>query len=130
MPGWLSAALGVLAAGVAVVWPITQFVLARQREQRNRDFDAYHRLIKELVSPDEHNTTWLHRQVAAVFELRHFERYEEVTERILQDLRTKWSTELNASILIDEIDLTLANVRRPRALADRLLRRRLSAKDS
>lgn len=73
---WLTSnatALSVLLAALTFIWTATQFIIVRRKEQEAHEFEAFHRLIKELVSPDpETKSTWIDRQMAAVFELRHF----------------------------------------------------------
>jgi hypothetical protein len=110
---WLSsntAALSILGAAVAFVWSTYQQVTQRKAEARERDFQAFHRLIKELVSTDpESGVQWIDRQAAVVFELRHFPRYFEFTERTLRGLKGKWTSdpEFRWQRLIEEINLTL-----------------------
>jgi hypothetical protein len=58
--------LGVIGAAVAFAWSIVRFVLDRQKEFQDKEFEAYHRLIKELVSPDpESNKMWIDQHVDA-----------------------------------------------------------------
>lgn len=72
MLSWLTsnaAALGVLGAATTFVWSAIQFILVRRKEQQAHEFQAFHRLIKELVSPDDINKfIWIDRQMAVVFE--------------------------------------------------------------
>ena len=116
MLNWLTSnatALAILLAALTFVWLVVQFILVRRKEQRTQEFEAFHRLIKELVSPDPGTqSTWLDRQMAAVFELRHFPRYYEVTVRILRGLREQWGSIPNVKTrrLIEEIDLTLEHI--------------------
>ena len=51
--------------------------------------------------------------MAVLFELRHFPRYYEVTVRILNGLREKWSAdpEFKWPRLIEELDLTVEYIR-------------------
>jgi len=112
MFSWLTSnatGIGVLVAAVTFVWSAIQFIVVRRKEQKAHEFEAFHRLIKELVSPDAGTqSTWVDRQMAAVFELRHFPRYYEVTLRILTGLREQWGKLPEPkSRLLDEIDLTL-----------------------
>src|SRR5215469_1638746 len=97
--GWLSgntAALSILGAALAFVWSTIQQVSQRKHEAREHEFETYHRLVKELVSPDTSGAPmWLDRQGAVVFELRHFPRYYEFTERMLEGLKIKWSEDPN-----------------------------------
>jgi hypothetical protein len=113
---WLTSnatAFGVLLAAMTFVWSAYGFIVVRRKEQQTHEFEAFHRLIKELVSPDpDTKSTWIDRQMAAVFELRHFPRYYEVTVRILGGLREHWSNIPDPEIhrLIEEIDLTLEHI--------------------
>jgi hypothetical protein len=88
---WLTsnaAALSIIGAAVTLAWSAIQFILVRRREQQTHEFEAFHRLIKELVSPDPAtNRVQVERSIAVLFELRHFPRYYEVTTRILEALR-------------------------------------------
>src|SRR3979411_173030 len=107
---WLSVhsvgATGGGAAG-AFVFSVFQFLSVRKRESLEREFDKYHSLIEGLVSPSEKGFMFLDRQIAVVFELRHFSRYFECTERILSGLKQSWLNEKGTERLIQEIDLTL-----------------------
>jgi hypothetical protein len=107
----LSGAVSALGASIAFMWSAIQLVLVRRKDQQAREFDTFHRLVKELVAPDEKTgTTWLDRQIAVVFELRHFQRYYEITARILFGLRQTWAGA--DPRLIQEIDLTLSYIRK------------------
>ena len=117
MLAWLldnAIGVGALVTALALVWSIVQFMLVRRRDQRSREFEAYHRIIKELVAPDDTQSTWIDRQTAAVFELRNFPRYVGVTARILTRPRDCWASDApERRVLLDEISLTLAFVRSP-----------------
>jgi hypothetical protein len=109
---WLSSnatSLSIIGAVIASTWPVIQFVITRQRDLQFRDFEAYHRLIKELVSPPDGGQLRIDRQAAVVFELRHFPRYYEFSDRTLRGLRDVWSADPEKQFLrlIEEIDLTL-----------------------
>ena len=85
-------AFGAIGAAISFVCSVWQFMDVRRREQRAREFEVFHRLIKDIVSPEDNNgPTWVDRQIAAVFELRHLTRYHEVAARILVSLREPWS---------------------------------------
>ena len=93
------------------VWAIIQFVVIYARDARNREFETFHRLVKELVEPGEKSgVTYIDRQCAVVFELRHFKRYHEFTERMLKGLTLipEWTENPR---LNDEIELTLPTLR-------------------
>ena len=114
---WLSSnttTLSILGAAVAFVWSTSQQIIQRRAESREREFQSFHRLVKELVSPDSaEGVMWVDRQAAVIYELRHFPRYYEFTERMLVGLKNKWVTDpdFKSPRLIEEIDLTLRRIR-------------------
>lgn len=116
MTTWLTTnltALSALGAAITFIWSAIQFIVVRRREQRTHEFEAYHRLIKELVQPDPASqVAWIDRQVAVVFELRNFPRYYPVTTRILTNLRNKFTSDpkFQWPYLVCEIDLTLQHI--------------------
>ncbi|GAA3939867.1 hypothetical protein [Hymenobacter algoricola] len=98
-----------LGAAIAFVWTIIQFVAVRTREAQNREFEVFHRLIKELVEPPTPDgALYVDRQCAIIYELRFFSRYHPVTKRTLLGLQVKWG-ELEGKYerLLDEISTTL-----------------------
>ncbi len=69
---------------------VYQFFLIRERESATKQFEAFHRLVKELVEPDEKtNVLYVDRQAAIAFELRHFPRYHAFTLRRLKSFLAK-----------------------------------------
>jgi hypothetical protein len=113
---WLFAH-GVSATGVgtaiAFVVSVFKFLSVRKRESQEREYDKYHVIIRRIVAPDEKDAfPFLDRQIAAVFELRHFPRYYECTERILLGLKQSWPNEKGTERLIQEIDLTLKYIKK------------------
>jgi len=113
-----AAGLTALVAAFALVWSVVQFALVRRRDQQHREFEVYHRLIKELVAPDpESKVVWIDRQTAVLFELRRFKRYHEHTLRTLRGLHDKWSKdpEFKFPRLLEELDLTIEHIRRGQA---------------
>jgi hypothetical protein len=105
-----AAGIGLVGAAVAFSWSVIQFALVRVRDERHREFEIYHRLIKELVSPDpEGELLWIDRQCAVLFELRRFIRYHELTLRTLLGLRHKWTNDpgFNFPRLLEELQLTI-----------------------
>jgi hypothetical protein len=112
---WLSsntATLSILGAAIAFVWSTTQQIIQRRAEAREREFQTFHRLVRDLVSPDSADgKIWEDRQAAVAFELRHFPRYYEFTERMLLRLRSIWGSWPR---LVEEIDLTLRHIKQNR----------------
>lgn len=108
-----AAALSILGAAIAFIWSIVQFILVRKRDEQHREFEIYHRLIKELVSPDpESKVIWVDRQTAVLFELRRFTRYHEHTLRTLEGLKEKWANDPDFKFarLLEELDLTVKHI--------------------
>lgn len=107
-------ALGAIGAALAFAWSVVQFVLVRMRDEQHREFEIYHRLIKELVAPDpESKVAWIDRQTAVLFELRRFKRYHEHTLRTLLGLHEKWSKDPDFTFprLLEELNLTIEYIR-------------------
>jgi hypothetical protein len=110
-----AAAISIVGAAIAFIWSVIQFILVRKRDEQHREFEIYHRLIRELVSPDpDSKVVWIDRQTAVLFELRRFRRYHEHTLRTLLGLRDKWSNdpEFKFRRLLEELDLTVEYIRR------------------
>lgn len=108
------AALSIFGAAIAFAWSIIQFILIRVRDENHREFEIYHRLIKELVAPDaETKAVWVDRQTAVLFELRLFKRYHPHTLRCLLGLHEKWSKDPNFNYyrLLEELNLTVDFIR-------------------
>ena len=112
---WLK--LGGLVIGiVGAIVPFFQWVQTKRSEDRDRRFRNYHRMIKELVSPEgADGVIWYDRQKAILFELREYRVYHEVTERILEGLLEKWKSVQPPGPgfprLIHEAELTLDFIR-------------------
>lgn len=114
---WLgsnAAGIGVVIAVLPIVGAGIQFILSRRTEEKRRAFDTYHGLIKQLVESENPQTPMrLDRQIAVIFELRHFKLYYPVTLRIMRGLKNDWGhIELaaNRTRLMEEIDLTIAYI--------------------
>ena len=85
-------ALSALGAGIAFVWTVIQFLSVRSREAKTREFENFHRLIKDLVEPPTPDgSLYVDRQCAILFELRFFPRYFPVIKRTLLGLKKKWT---------------------------------------
>jgi len=116
LAAWLSsntAALGIVGAAVAFMVSTAQQIIQRRAEGREREFQAFHKLVRDLVSPHRSSDAaqGLDGQAAIIFELRHFRRYYEFTQRMLVRLKEQWTADPKASDLIEEIDLTLGHIR-------------------
>ena len=100
--------IAVVLSSCTLIWQTIQFMLTRSVDAKNRQFEAYHRLIKELVQPSENGATYVDRQCAAVFELKRFMAYKDLTIRTLTGLRDQWRTSKAFHPRLEmEIELTL-----------------------
>ncbi len=78
-------AVSALGGAIAFLWTVYQFFLVRNRESATKEFETFHKLVKELVEPDEKTKVlYIDRQAAIAFELRHFTRYHDFTLRMLK----------------------------------------------
>jgi hypothetical protein len=83
----------------------------RYFDHPQKDTVDYHDWIRILVAPEPgEDAPYLHRQIAAAYELRHFPRYYDLTLRILRGLRESWSKNRSNKPLIEEIDLTISYI--------------------
>ena len=91
--------------------------VSAKAEAREREFQAFHKLVRDLTLPDPADgKVSIDRGAAVVFELRHFARYYKFTERMLLSLKERLGTDPNRPVLflIEEIDLTLKHIQRNR----------------
>jgi hypothetical protein len=95
--------LGVLIAYFSLVIPILKFLQDKRKEERNKRFENYHKLIDALVGGQQGIQVMRDRQIAIIFELRNFKDYYPVTMRILSGLKTTWGSDPGIS---NEISLT------------------------
>ncbi|MDI9333194.1 MAG: hypothetical protein QM533_02335 [Cytophagales bacterium] len=102
-------AFSIMGAAVAFGWSVFQFFSVRAREARAREFETFHRLIKELVEPPSKGADlYIDRQCAVLFELRFFPRYFPFTLRTLLALQIKWQQSAEPHPRIGaELDITI-----------------------
>ena len=99
------AAIPALISLAISVWRYTSDHRASHRQQR---FENYHRLIHELVEGQENQKLpRLDSQIAIIFELRNYPEYRELSERILNGLKSFWPENIKNQRLHEEIRLTL-----------------------
>jgi hypothetical protein len=117
---WLNdnaSAIGVLSGLIPLAWTIISYIHSKRQELKEKRFEAYHRLIKQLVEGDNPDlSVFIDRQIAIIFELANFKEYYPVTRRILIGLRKTWSEKTDTvsysiNRVIEEIDLTLKHIR-------------------
>lgn len=104
----ITSIVGSIAGITSFLWAAYQYFDTRKREQDLKEFEIYHKLIKELVQPDETNNMYVDRQTAIIYEMRNFKRYYAFSYRTLQGLKEKWSkVENQFPRLLEELDLTI-----------------------
>ena len=103
--------IAMVLAVITFLWKCIEFFVTHNNDAKNRQFEAYHRLIKELVQPSEDGKTYVDRQCAAVFEVVRFKQYEPVTIRILTGLRDDWKAQgVLHPRLARELELALSSL--------------------
>lgn len=106
---------------IALVVSTWRYIGDRRGQLRQQRFENFHKLVSDLVEGrEEQPVPRLDSQIAVVFELRNYPEYREVSTRILEGLREKWSSESVDTRLIEEMDYTL------QALQDRCTWKRRS----
>lgn len=101
--------LYVFGVTIAFLFSIYKYYINRKTELYWKEFEIYHKLLKDLVQPEvENGSVYLDRQVAIIFELKNFKRYYPISGKILKELRKTW---INNNRLVEEIDLTLEHIR-------------------
>tara|TARA_R110002012_G_scaffold291131_1_gene485429 strand:+ start:1384 stop:1743 length:360 start_codon:yes stop_codon:yes gene_type:complete len=103
------------AIGAVLVFIFGAYKYFSERKQNHfwKEFETYHKLIKELVEPTVPNSPmYMDRQAAVVFELRFFKRYYPHSLRMLEGLRMAWNKPPSQyPRLINEIDLTIEHIK-------------------
>jgi hypothetical protein len=114
--GILGIVVAIFLAIIPAIWSFIRYLNLKNRQLQFERFKIYHQLIKDLVKPEATGDSMiLDRQIAIVFELRHFPDYFELTLRILQGLKRHWSTgtgHLQFKRLLDEMKRTIKFVQK------------------
>jgi CRISPR/Cas system Type II protein with McrA/HNH and RuvC-like nuclease domain len=97
----------IAGGAVAFIVGLWKYSWERAESHRWKEFEVFHKLVKELVEPAETKPMYIDRQSAVVYELMHFKRYYPYTLRMLRGLRDQWSKEACHKRLIDEIDVAI-----------------------
>lgn len=70
LAGWLSsntATLSILGAAIAFVWSTAQHMAQRRAEADERQFQAFHKIVEKVVSPERNEgLVYIDRQAAVV----------------------------------------------------------------
>jgi len=99
--------ISVVAGLATFLWTVYQYRDSRRRDQDLKEFENFHKLIKELVQPQE-GVLYVDRQTAILFELRHFKRYYSFSYRTLIGLKEKWEKVPDQfPRLLEELNMTI-----------------------
>ena len=101
--------LSSVGAAIAFGFGVYKFQAERKASHYWKEYEAYHKVVKELVEPPtEDGAMYVDRQTAAIYELRFYKRYFSHSLRMLKGLRLKWALVPNQfPRLIEELDLTI-----------------------
>jgi hypothetical protein len=115
-------AFSAIGAAFAFAWSIIQFFSIRMREARFREFETFHKLIKELTEMQHTNN---YRQIAVLFELRFYPRYYPITLRILKSTRKHAGGLTNTSTeMIEEVNCLITFIeRRSNTMSQRIAKK-------
>lgn len=101
--------IGLLAILAPVIWGVCQHYSSLKQERQIKEFENYHRLIKELVQPEKKDELmYVDRQAAIIYELRNFKRYYPVSYRTLKGLQKNWTENGVYPRLLEEISLSIS----------------------
>lgn len=65
----------VLGVTITFLFGVYKFYIRRKTELYWKEFEIYHKLLKDLVQPEvENGSVYLDRQVAIIFELKNFKK--------------------------------------------------------
>lgn len=105
----------ILVGLITLIWSIWKYFDTKKRAQDLQEFENYHRLIKELVQPENgvEGEMYVDRQTSIMFELRHFKRYYPISLRTMIGLRNKWEkVPEQFPRLLEEAELTIKYLER------------------
>ncbi|MEQ1734673.1 MAG: hypothetical protein ABL940_13435 [Bacteroidia bacterium] len=79
----------VVSSTITFLWTAYQYLDTKKRELNKIEFENYHKILMDIVNPEGVNN-YLDSQAAAIYELRHFQRYYPISCRTLIGLKKKW----------------------------------------
>jgi len=72
------------------IFAVYKYFDSRKTKQFQQEFDNYHKLIERINKPlDSGDTISIQVQQTAIFELRNYARYKELTVKLLEHWRNK-----------------------------------------
>lgn len=105
--GTLGVVIALAVAVVPAAWAFARYLNLRSKELQHDRFRIYHDLVHQLVQPEAAGVPMqLDRQIAIVYEMRHFPEYFDLTSRMFEGLLKSW-TAPRYQRLTDEIELAI-----------------------
>ncbi len=105
-----------IGAALVFLFGVYKYLHDQRQFHRWKEFEVFHKLVRELVEPDaKDQAMYIDRQAAVIFELRSFKRYYPYTLRMLLGLRGKWGdggVREKYPRLVEELNLTIAYLER------------------
>lgn len=102
--------LSAIGAMLAFIFGVYKYQTERKTTLFWKEFEVFHKLIKELVEPETPAQAMkLDRQVALVFELRNYKKYYPVTLRILKGLKNS-RMKPEHKRLLNEINISIEHI--------------------
>lgn len=90
---------------IVFIFGVCKYVQERRDTHFWKEFEVFHKLVKELVEPPSKDAKLcVDRMAAIIFELKNFKRYSPYSLRMLKGLREVCR---DFPRLIEEIDLTI-----------------------
>lgn len=103
--------IGIVIAFLGVIIPLVMFLINKNREQKQINFERFHEKMIRKIS-NIGGSAGLDEQIAVIYDLKRFPGYYLVIKRILTDLIKWWKPQLQKNPhfirLINEANLTLA----------------------
>ncbi|WP_404839107.1 hypothetical protein [Aeromonas media] len=85
--------ISAFGASITFIFGAYKYQSERKVSHFWREFEAYHRLVKELIEPPTgDDAMYVDRQTAAIYELRFYKCYFLHSLRMLKALKEKWDS--------------------------------------
>jgi hypothetical protein len=106
--------LSAIGAALTFIFSAYKFQAERRTAHFWKEFEVYHKLVKELVEPPAENIgLYVDRQAAVLYEMRNFKRYYPYSLRMLKGLHDKWANAPGMfPRLINELELTIEHIQK------------------
>lgn len=103
--------LSAVGASLTFIFGVYKFLAERKTTLFWKEFEVYHKLVKELVEPPtDKGAMYVDRQAAIIFEMLNFKRYYPYSLRLLKGLHEKWNVPNQFPRLISELELSIKHI--------------------